>query len=265
MTRSQKIFALTALLSLALATPSFAQKLHEPAHAPKLHEPAHEWPLGFGALGLYTVIREAGLSQAQMRRIEEIIQGHKRTLEEQRVEVEKKERDLKEYLDLAQVDRARVEATVDALLEARTRLSKTTTMMMVQMREVLTQEQWRRMQELQRQLEHELAHQKEASFPPTGAKRVRVGAAVQAAKAIFKAKPEFPPQAKQARIQGTVLLEALIDVNGAVSQLRVVSGHPLLVQAALDAVRQWRYQPTLLNNEPVEVLTTIDVVFTLSQ
>ncbi len=96
-------------------------------------------------------------------------------------------------------------------------------------------------------------------------KRIRVGGQVQEAKAIFRPNPIYPPLAKQARIQGTVRLEAVISKEGRIDQLKVVSGHPLLVQSALDAVRQWRYQPTVLNGEPVEVATTIDVNFTLSQ
>jgi protein TonB len=60
-------------------------------------------------------------------------------------------------------------------------------------------------------------------------------------------------------------LHAIIAKDGTVQQLEVMSGHPLLVQAALDAVRQWRYQPTLLNGEPVEVDTTVDVIFSLNQ
>ena len=79
-----------------------------------------------------------------------------------------------------------------------------------------------------------------------------------------KVQPLYPALAKQARIQGTVRLQAVIAKDGSVVELQVISGHPLLVQAALDAVRQWRYRPTLLNGEPVEVVTTIDVVFTLS-
>jgi protein TonB len=73
----------------------------------------------------------------------------------------------------------------------------------------------------------------------------------------------YPPLAKQARISGSVLLHAIIEKDGSVIQLEVISGHPLLVQAALDAVRQWRYQPTLLNGEPVQVDTTVTVVFSL--
>jgi len=95
--------------------------------------------------------------------------------------------------------------------------------------------------------------------------RTRVGGAVQAAKLVNKVQPLYPPLARQTRISGTVVLHAIIGKNGTVQQLQVVSGHPLLVQSALDAVRQWRYQPTLLNGDPVEVDTEIDVVFSLAQ
>jgi protein TonB len=100
--------------------------------------------------------------------------------------------------------------------------------------------------------------------PPKAAPtRIRVGGNVQQARLVNMIRPIYPPLAKQARIQGTVRLQAIIDKSGGVVQLEVLSGHPLLVQSALDAVRQWRYQPTLLNGEPVEVVTTVDVVFSL--
>ena len=71
--------------------------------------------------------------------------------------------------------------------------------------------------------------------------------------------------AKQARIQGTVKFTAIIGKDGTIQNLQLVSGHPLLVAAAQSAVSQWQYRPTLLNGEPVEVVTQIDVNFTLSQ
>ena len=77
--------------------------------------------------------------------------------------------------------------------------------------------------------------------------------------------PVYPPLAKQARIQGTVRLNAIISRDGTIQNLQLVSGHPLLAPAALAAVKQWVYEPTLLNGEPVEVVTVIDVNFTLSQ
>jgi len=101
--------------------------------------------------------------------------------------------------------------------------------------------------------------------PKVVPKRVMVGGNVQAARLVNKVQPLYPPLARQTRISGTVKLHAIIGKDGTVQQLVMVSGHPLLVQAALDAVRQWRYQPTLLNGEPVEVDTEIDVIFSLAQ
>ena len=81
---------------------------------------------------------------------------------------------------------------------------------------------------------------------------------------ISKVQPTYPPLARQARVQGTVVLHALIGNDGSIQDLSVVSGHPMLTQAAMDAVKQWRYQPYLLNGEPVLVETTINVNFQLS-
>ena len=103
--------------------------------------------------------------------------------------------------------------------------------------------------------------------PPKAAtpKRIRVGGQVEGARLIYQPKPEYPPLAKMARIQGTVRLEAIISKDGTIQDLKVVSGHPLLVKSALEAVQRWRYQPTLLNGEPVEVVTEVDVNFTLAE
>src|ERR1700686_4163838 len=101
--------------------------------------------------------------------------------------------------------------------------------------------------------------------PKPTPQRIRQGGQVQAAKLTNKVTPMYPPLARQTRISGTVRLHAIIAKNGTVEQLEVISGHPLLVQAALDAVRQWKYQATTLNGEAVEVDTTIDVIFSLTQ
>lgn len=102
--------------------------------------------------------------------------------------------------------------------------------------------------------------------PPKAAAPVRIkqGGAVTAASLITQTRPVYPSLARQARIQGTVVLHAIIDKEGKVAQLEVVSGHPLLVQSALEAVKQWRYKPTQLNGDPVEVDTTIQVTFTMN-
>lgn len=99
--------------------------------------------------------------------------------------------------------------------------------------------------------------------PPKTPERIRVGGNVQAANLIHQVMPMYPEIAKTAHIQGTVLLHAVIAKNGTIEQLQYISGPPLLMRSAMDAVRQWRYRPTLLNGEPVIVDTTISVVFTL--
>lgn len=95
--------------------------------------------------------------------------------------------------------------------------------------------------------------------------KVRVSSGVAQGLLVHQVKPVYPQLAMQARIQGTVVLQAVIAKDGAVRDLRVVSGHPLLVPAALDAVRLWRYKPYLLNDQPVEVDTQINVNFTLAR
>jgi protein TonB len=94
--------------------------------------------------------------------------------------------------------------------------------------------------------------------------RITIGGNVQQAKLISQPRPVYPPLAKQARISGVVHLAAVISKDGQVINLQVISGHPLLIPSALEAVQQWIYQKTLLNGEPVEVSTQIDVNYTLA-
>jgi TonB family protein len=93
--------------------------------------------------------------------------------------------------------------------------------------------------------------------------KIRVGGNVQASKIVSQPKPVYPPEAKAARIQGTVQLLVEIAADGKVKDVSVVSGPPELVKSAVEAVSQWAYQTTLLNGEPVEVITTVDVNYTL--
>ncbi|MGA2475920.1 MAG: TonB family protein [Terriglobia bacterium] len=95
--------------------------------------------------------------------------------------------------------------------------------------------------------------------------RIRVGGIVSAARLIYEPKPEYPEIAKMTRTEGGVEFEAVIGKDGTIEELKVLRGHPLLVKAAFDAVRRWRYQPTLLNGEPIEVVTEITVNFKLAE
>jgi TonB family protein len=101
--------------------------------------------------------------------------------------------------------------------------------------------------------------------PPETPQRIRVGGNVQAANLIEKVTPKYPVEAKQARIQGKVSFTATIGKDGKVENLELISGEPVLADAAREAVAQWVYKPTLLNGLPVQVVTQVDVNFTLAQ
>lgn len=99
---------------------------------------------------------------------------------------------------------------------------------------------------------------------PVVPKRVRISEGVTTGLLIHKVEPVYPILAKTARISGTVVLKAIIDREGNIQDLQLVSGHPMLVANAIAAVKQWHYRPYLLNGQPVEVETTINVIFTLT-
>jgi len=93
---------------------------------------------------------------------------------------------------------------------------------------------------------------------------MRVSTEISQALLTRKVVPVYPPLARQAHVQGEVVVDADISKDGAVETLRTLSGHPLLVPAAIDAVKQWHYKPYLLNGEPIPVETQITVNFTLT-
>ena len=95
--------------------------------------------------------------------------------------------------------------------------------------------------------------------------RVRVPQGGMSGLVLHKVQPEYPSDAKAQNIQGTVQLKAIVDKEGNVAGLQLISGHPMLAPAAIDAVKQWKYRPYLLNGEPIEVETTVTVNFTLAE
>jgi protein TonB len=94
--------------------------------------------------------------------------------------------------------------------------------------------------------------------------RVRISGGVTKGLLIHREEPVYPTLARAARVQGEVVLSAVISPTGQIENLQLVSGHPMLVPAAMAAVKTWRYKPYLLNGQPVEVETSITVIFTLS-
>lgn len=100
--------------------------------------------------------------------------------------------------------------------------------------------------------------------PPQGPATVRIAQLPEPPRKVVDVRPVYPDLARTARVEGTVILEAVLDTSGRVTQLRVVRSVPLLDQAALDAVRQWRYSPSLYGGRPVSVLMTVTILFKLN-
>ncbi len=107
-----------------------------------------------------------------------------------------------------------------------------------------------------------VVHRSAVVTPPAATVRIKVSQ-MEPAKLLVKVVPAYPPMARNVRVSGTVYLLGVIATDGTIQSLHVISGHPLLVNAALDAVRQWRYKPTILNGRAVEVEAPISVTFTL--
>jgi protein TonB len=95
--------------------------------------------------------------------------------------------------------------------------------------------------------------------------RVRLSQGVSKGLLVYRIEPHYPTVAREAHIQGIVVLTAVVDKDGIIQNLQVVTGHPMLTPAAIDAVKQWRYKPFLLNGQPVGVETTVTVTFSLRE
>ena len=108
--------------------------------------------------------------------------------------------------------------------------------------------------------ERKLAERLRGSFVP---KRIRVGGQVMQAKLTSHPRPQYPQEAKDAHIEGTVRMNVMVGADGSIKDIEVIGGDPLLTKAALQAVWRWRYHPTTLNEHAVEVITEVDVNFTL--
>jgi len=110
---------------------------------------------------------------------------------------------------------------------------------------------------------------KSAPPPPSNAGTlkapIRVGGKVKPPKALLTPAPLYPVIARQTRVQGVVQIDAVLDTDGSVVEMKVVSGHPLLIQAAMDTVRGWKYEPSYLNGQPIAVELIVNVTFVLQQ
>jgi TonB family protein len=180
-------------------------------------------------------VQRLGLTDDQKARIQRAYENHRLALASNSENVEKEEAQLAKLLQAETIDRNAILTQIDRVTQARAELERTNSAMTLEMREVLTRAQWMQLQ---------------------GPARVRVGANVAATNLISKVEPAAPSGS-----QGAVILEVEISKEGVVDSVRVINGTPPLSDAAVAAVKQWRYKPILLNGEPMPVVTTVNVNF----
>ena len=200
------------------------------------------------------LVARLGLTDVQKSRIESTFEAHRQNLVSSKELLEKEEAQLARLLEAEAIDRSAVFTQINRVTQARGEMERANATMTLEMREQLTRAQWMQLQG---------AQPAAVSGAPTASAiaPARIGADVAAANLISRVNPEYPAAARAARVQGVVLLQATINKEGRVVDLRVVSGNPLLNDAATEAVRQWRYRPQSLNGQPIDVITTITVNF----
>ena len=200
------------------------------------------------------LVARLGLTDVQKSRIESTFEAHRQNLVSSKELLEKEEAQLARLLEAEAIDRSAVFTQINRVTQARGEMERANATMTLEMREQLTRAQWMQLQG---------AQPAAVSGAPTASAiaPARIGADVAAANLISRVNPEYPAAARAARVQGVVLLQATINKEGKVVDLRVVSGHPMLNDAAIEAVRQWRYRPQSLNGQPIDVITTVTVNF----
>ena len=197
-------------------------------------------PSATGAWWTNSVTAESlGLTADQKTKLERTYENHKQKIVSSTETLEKEEAQLARLLAAESLDRNAVFTQIDRVVQARGEVERANSAMTMEMRETLTRAQWL-------QLHPE---------------RTRVGAAILSSNIGYLVEPVYPEAAKQAGIQGVVSLELDISKDGNVEAVRVISGPSQLTQSAVDAVKQWRFRPTLLNGEPLPVVGIVNVSF----
>jgi TonB family protein len=179
--------------------------------------------------------------------------------------LEKEESQLASLLDKESIDRSAVSGQITRVIQARGEMERVNSTMTLEMREHLTRAQWTQLRTSAAGggLPYVRPTTVPAAATPAPSGAVRIGAQVAQSNLISSVQPQYPAIARAARVQGTVILNVVISKEGSVSILSVASGHDLLVDAAIQAVQQWRYKPIHLNGQPIDAITTISVNFVL--
>lgn len=256
-----KYVALPLISLILLCLPASAQVSPDPQPAPA--------PPGQVDLGKWwknsEVVRDLGLGNAQIEEIERIFLDHRVQLVDLHAEEERQEARLRPLMEADRQDADKVAAQVDQMLAAKARLEKANIMMMIAIRRVLTVEQWKKLQSIQGK--HQPTAPVPAREPGSGGEDVvyTVGGRVRPPKAIAQPIPTYTAEAKEGKIEGLILLEAIIRKDGTVAEVKVLRGLGYgLDESAINTVKnRWKFSPATLDGEPVAVRANIEISFRL--
>ncbi len=225
------------------------------------------------------VVRDLGLSDGQINQIEQDFLSHRLKLIDLRSALDREEAQLKPLMASHTPDTAKVSVQLDRVLAARDQLERENTMMLLDIRRALSLEQWKKLEALQeRRLAPPPAPAAPAApappsppppppppSPPEGDEVYRVGGPVSAPILEYQPLPQYPQEARDAHIEGVVVIECIVRKNGSVTDAKIVRGlgHGL-DEAALNAVTsEWRFKPGTRNNKPVNVRSYIEISYRL--
>ena len=214
------------------------------------------------------IVKSLNLSDAQVNQIEQTFLHHRPALARLYEDLQKQELELKTLMRADRIDESRILSQTELVAVSRTALEKANSAMMLDIRKDLTKEQWEKLQEIQELRASGLvsAPIPRRGEPESGEKFYRVGdEGIVAPKCLYQPMPQYTPQAKEARIEGIILLQGIIRKNGHIDALKVL--RPLgfgLDESALDVVgKEWRFQPGTFNGQPVDIQANVEISFRL--
>jgi protein CpxP len=285
--------ALIVLLMLALTLPVFSAvaydrtSVDQPQNppAPPAPPPPPSPPPQRPELGKWwknsTVVRELGLSDTQIKETEQTFLNHRLNLIDLRAALEREEVQLQPLMEADKQDDAKISAQLDRVLAARNKLERENTMMMLAIRRVLTLEQWKKLQELQKLREAPPlpplppappsvpappapAAPPAPPKPPSDAGVYVVGSGVKAPVAVYQPLPAYTQEARDAKVEGIVLLQCIIRKDSSITDVKVIRGLGYgLDESAINTLTSWRFKPGTLNGTPVDVRANVEISFRL--
>src|SRR5262245_17893308 len=224
------------------------------------------------------VVKELGLSDTQITEIEMTFLDHRLKLIDLKAELERQEVRLQSLMEADKPTEATVGPQIDLVLAARGKLEKANTMMMLAIRRILSTEQWRKLQELQERRPEHSPFPAVPSSPPSAPPPPKpptpednlvydIGGRIQPPRPLHQPAPQYTQQARDAKIEGVVLLRGIVRKDGRIDNLRVTSGQGYgLDEAAVQTVADsWRFAPGMLNGQPVDVRVNIEISFRLGK